>query len=296
MESTQSQTFNPFRIFDREVERRFTIRPRDYKKYTEERLHERVAFQLRTFMIANTLYFLLKDVCSFLGITPNNTSRSIESIDSCHVRKECIQLDNMSDCNSDKKDQVRVCQRRNVYLINEPGIYALIQKSRTVYAREFKQWLHEEVLPAIAKYGAYISDNVVQKIQNDSNELKKLLDDLEKHKQDARKKMQENEALLNKCQYGYLYIASSEEYMNRDIYKIGSTIDIDNRLVKLNTSRDIDDSLTMLKTYYVLSYKRIERMVHCIFDKYRNSDRREFFTIPYYDLVTKLDELLNEDE
>lgn len=151
MESTQSQTCNPFRIFDREVERRFTIRPRDYDKYTEEQLHERIACQLRTFMIMNVLYFLAKDVCSFLGITPDHTSRALNSIDSCYVRNEVVTLSNVSA----PSNGAQITQGRNVCLITESGIYALIQKSQTAYALEFKCWLNEDVLPTVRTTGSY---------------------------------------------------------------------------------------------------------------------------------------------
>ncbi len=49
-----------------------------------------------------------------------------------------------------------------MYLVNEPGIYALIQKSKTMYAEIFKTWLNEQVLPSIRTSGEYKAESVLQ--------------------------------------------------------------------------------------------------------------------------------------
>ncbi len=47
-------------------------------------------------------------------------------------------------------------QRRNVWLINESGLYSLILSSKLPKAREFKHWVTSEVLPQIRRTGGYI--------------------------------------------------------------------------------------------------------------------------------------------
>ncbi|KAJ8883728.1 hypothetical protein PR048_015582 [Dryococelus australis] len=59
--------------------------------------------------------------------------------------------------------------------INEPGLYALIMKSKMVAAEQFQDWVYEEVLPFIRKHGEY---KIEQK-------YKPLLDDLNKKLTDA---------------------------------------------------------------------------------------------------------------
>jgi prophage antirepressor-like protein len=157
MEATAA--FNPFQIFDREVKRRFTIRPREYANYTPAQLDEMIKCQLRVYKFNDTLWFLAKDVCSFLGITPDHSKRSIDSIDQLYVRSEKVittwaPLDGAQVCSSSSiKDPVT--QMRKVCLLNEFGVYALIEKSRTTYAVEFRKWLYEKVLPTIRKTGQY---------------------------------------------------------------------------------------------------------------------------------------------
>lgn len=180
MEQTKqpTQLFNPFRIFDRTVERRFILYPSDYHKYSKEQLNERVACQLRVFMIANTIWYLAKDVCSFLGITPDHTSRTIKSIDVSYIRHENINLGSSPlsgdgvTCSSPRNGGVTTCTR-NVILLNESGVYALIQKSRTVYAQEFKKWLNEDVLPTIRTTGSY---TLSPSMMDDLDEINENLD------------------------------------------------------------------------------------------------------------------------
>ena len=45
--------------------------------------------------------------------------------------------------------------KQDVTIINEPGLYSLIFKSRKPEAKSFKRWVTHEVLPAIRKTGAY---------------------------------------------------------------------------------------------------------------------------------------------
>lgn len=142
------KSFNPFRIFDRSVARKFLVRPRDHDKYTEDQLEELVPHNLRVFVFDGEVWYLAKDVCSFLGITPDHTSRSLKSIDQACIRQEQISLAPPSGAQVND-------QRRSFCLLSEAGIYALIQKSKTQYAIEFKEWLNEEVLPEIRRTGGY---------------------------------------------------------------------------------------------------------------------------------------------
>ena len=46
-------------------------------------------------------------------------------------------------------------QRREMIVINEPGLYSLILGSRKPEARAFKRWITHEVIPAIRRTGVY---------------------------------------------------------------------------------------------------------------------------------------------
>jgi prophage antirepressor-like protein len=47
---------------------------------------------------------------------------------------------------------------RKVVIVNEPGLYALIMRSRKESARTFRRWVVHEVLPAIRRTGRYAVD------------------------------------------------------------------------------------------------------------------------------------------
>ena len=61
----------------------------------------------------------------------------------------------------DKEDKlteriVQSGQNRQMWIINESGLYSLILSSKLPSAKEFKHWVTSEVLPSIRKNGAYI--------------------------------------------------------------------------------------------------------------------------------------------
>lgn len=52
-------------------------------------------------------------------------------------------------------------QNRNVYVINESGLYSLILSSKLPSAKKFKHWVTSDVLPTIRKHGLYAIDDVL---------------------------------------------------------------------------------------------------------------------------------------
>lgn len=81
-------------------------------------------------------------------------------------------------------------QGRNMYIINESGLYSLILSSKLPQAKEFKRWITTEVLPSIRRNGGYIKDqenmsneeilaNAVLLANNLIAEKEKIIEDLE---------------------------------------------------------------------------------------------------------------------
>lgn len=80
----------------------------------------------------------------------------------------------------------------NKKFIDEGNLYRLIMKSRLKNAKKFERWICEIVLPTIRKHGAYMNDNVIEKVLDDPNFLSRLVEKLadEKSKrQEAEKKV-----------------------------------------------------------------------------------------------------------
>lgn len=97
--------------------------------------------ELRTVEIDGEPWFVGKDVAAALGYTnPQKALRDHVSLD-------------------DKLTEriVQSGQKREMYIINESGLYSLILSSKLPSAKEFKHWVTSEVLPSIRKTGGYVN-------------------------------------------------------------------------------------------------------------------------------------------
>ena len=94
---------------------------------------------IRTVTIDNEPWFVGKDVATALGYA-----------DTFGALKKHIMDEDKLVCQIDSAGQ-----KRDVTVINESGLYALIFGSKLESARRFKHWVTSEVLPAIRKTGSY---------------------------------------------------------------------------------------------------------------------------------------------
>lgn len=95
--------------------------------------------QVRTVVIDNEPYFVGKDVAAALAY--KDTSDALKR----HVEAE----DKLTRCFTDSG------QRRNMLIINESGLYALVFGSKLETAKKFKRWVTSDVLPSLRKTGSY---------------------------------------------------------------------------------------------------------------------------------------------
>lgn len=114
---------------------------------------------VRTLVIDNEPYFVGKDVANILGY--QNGSRDINR----HVDEEDKSKVMLFDGNQDKE----------TIIINESGLYSLILSSKMPNAKKFKRWVTSEVLPAIRKNGAYLTDKKAYDITHNPDSLADLL-------------------------------------------------------------------------------------------------------------------------
>lgn len=66
--------------------------------------------------------------------------------------------------------------KQSMTIINESGLYSLILSSKLKTAKRFKHWVTSEVLPAIRKHGAYLTDQKAFDITHNANSLADLLE------------------------------------------------------------------------------------------------------------------------
>lgn len=67
--------------------------------------------------------------------------------------------------------------------INDPNLYRLIVKSKLPQAEQFEKWVFEEVLPSIRKYGAYMTDQVLEQAVTNPGFVIGLLTKLKEEKE-----------------------------------------------------------------------------------------------------------------
>lgn len=115
--------------------------------------------QVRTVEIDSEPWFVGKDVAQILGY--KRTADAIKS----RVDDEDKLTRQFTDSG----------QRRKMTIINESGLYSLILSSKLPTAKSFKHWVTSEVLPAIRKHGAYLTDVKAEAILTDKTALADLL-------------------------------------------------------------------------------------------------------------------------
>lgn len=129
--------------------------------------------EVRTVVINDTPWFVGKDVAVVLGY--QNSSRDINR----HVDEEDRQ--NYQNGTFDSP--------RGMTVINESGLYSLILSSKLPKAKEFKRWVTTEVLPAIRRHGAYMTEQTLEEALSSPESLIKLATEL-KDAKDTNKKLE----------------------------------------------------------------------------------------------------------
>ena len=115
--------------------------------------------QVRTLKLNDEPYFVGKDVAKILGYsnTRDALSRYVDSED-----KGVAKLDTLGG-------------KQHQTIINASGLYSLILSSKMPNAKRFKHWVTSEVLPAIRKHGAYMTDEKAFDVVNNKDGLADLL-------------------------------------------------------------------------------------------------------------------------
>jgi len=132
---------------------------------------------------------------------------------------ECLEIKNSRDAVSrldeDEKDVVLTDTpggNQKLQVVNEYGLYTLILSSRKPEAKKFKRWITHEVIPSIRKHGAYMTDEVIEKVLTDPDTIIKLATQL---KEERQKRLQA-ERLTNQI------AVSENSLLVREVAKIAS--------------------------------------------------------------------------
>lgn len=114
---------------------------------------ENAAFgKIRTLTINGEPWFVAADVCKALEL--GNPSMTVERLDA--DEKGISSIDTLGG-------------KQRMAIINEPGLYSVILCSRKPEAKAFKRWITHEVIPAIRKYGGYMTKSLLEQVLENPN-------------------------------------------------------------------------------------------------------------------------------
>ncbi len=93
---------------------------------------------IRTAQVDGEPWFAATDVCGILGLgNPSQAVAHLDQDERCLISNEAWR------------------NNGGMVMVNEPGLYSLVLRSRKPEAKSFRRWITHEVLPAIRQTGSY---------------------------------------------------------------------------------------------------------------------------------------------
>ena len=194
--------------------------------------------EIRTVIIDNKPWFVGKDVAVSLGY--KDTSDALKK----HVADE----DKLTRCFADSG------QNRQMYIINESGLYALISGSKLESAKRFKHWVTSEVLPCIRKNGIYATDNVIDNILNNPDFGIELLTRL-KEERSARVEAERTNSILMHVNKTYTMTEIAKEI------GLKSAVELNKILSDKKIQYKVNGTWVMYSDYSNCGYEEIKQDV-----------------------------------
>ena len=93
-------------------------------------------------------------------------------------------------------------QNREMYIINESGLYSLVLASKLPSARRFRRWVTSVVLPSIRKTGSYAAGDdiaAIRKLWNEQAYWNNLAEQFDEVAQECRKQYDRTRAQRDEC-------------------------------------------------------------------------------------------------
>ncbi|SHY53096.1 phage antirepressor [Mycobacteroides abscessus] len=189
---------------------------------------------VRVVTIDGEPWWIARDVLDILGL--GNVSKALSRVDEADVTSSAVSSG---------------AQRRNMYMVNESGLYDLILDSRKPEARRFRRWITAEVLPTIRKSGgAYIEpgSRAEAELSNPDTMLEKFAELLSLARSERAKAVASearNIELEAKVVIDAPKVAAWDQFANADgAYSIGTVAKIlgnigQNTLFKLLRQNDV---------------------------------------------------------
>lgn len=160
--------------------------------------------QVRTVTIDGEPWFVGKDVAEALGYAEPRSavSKKVET------------------CDRGVAEMETPSGKQNMTIINESGLYALIFGSKLESAKRFKHWVTSEVLPAIRRHGAYMTDQTLEKALTSPDFLIQLATQLKNEQEKNVALAADNERMKPKEIFADAVAASHTSILIGDLAKL----------------------------------------------------------------------------
>ena len=161
-------------------------------------------------------------------------------------------------------------QHPQTVYISEAGLYKLILRSKLKSSKKFSDWVTNDVLPSIRKYGYY---KMKKSYENEKNDLLKKINYLEKQNKlminDMKKEKYPDGALV------YILDYSDDDPNEPGIYRLGKTDDL-NKRKKIYNTHMLHNKPVLCKEF-VEKPIPLESCIRSMLYEYRYKNKKDFF-------------------
>jgi prophage antirepressor-like protein len=164
------------------------------------------------------------------------------------LKKHVAEEDKLTRCFTDSG------QNRQMYVINESGLYSLIFGSKLESAQKFKHWVTSEILPSIRKNGIYATDKVIDDILNNPDFGIELLTKL-KEERAARVEAEKTNAILMHVNKTYTMTEIAKEI------GLKSAVELNKILSEKKIQYKVNGTWVMYSDYSNCGYEEIKQEV-----------------------------------
>ena len=203
------------------------------------------------------IWFALVDVCNALDIKNPRDAKT-------RLKKDGVGI-------TDGVDSLG--RKTKITIINEANLYRLIFQSKKQEAIKFQDWVVEEVIPAIRKYGLYATDEVIEKTLNNPDFMIEILQELKKERQ-ARLKAENKINLLTHTKKTYTTTEIAKELGFK------SANELNKKLNELGIQYKVNGTWVLSAKYANKGYESIKQVslsnAKVVYDRRWTQKGREF--------------------
>lgn len=137
---------------------------------------------------------------------------------------EILELSNptvaIAELEEDERAKYSLGRQGEANIINEPGLYSLVLRSRKPEAKAFKRWITHEVIPAIRKHGGYLTPQKVEEVLLNPDTIIRLATDLKAERERRLALEAENVKNAPKVLFADSVAASHTDILIGDLAKL----------------------------------------------------------------------------